>query len=172
MEWTEAKNLLVGIQQRHFSESGKIIQKILALSLQRLGYDHLEERSIQGVDIDVMNQATGEKHAFEVKTSITTEIVIGAKDTKGLRAREEDGYQTFYAVLCQPLFFSKGWIIVPAAAVKEGKHGAMRLWRKRNAELCERVNSVFPELVGDVGPSVLTCPQGKALALLREKYGI
>jgi hypothetical protein len=99
MDWTEAKNILAAIQERHFSESGKIIQKLLALTLQRLGYDHLEERPIQGVDIDVMNKATGEKHSFEVKTSKSTEIVIAKKDRKGLRAREEDRYQTFYAIL-------------------------------------------------------------------------
>jgi hypothetical protein len=172
MVWTDAKNTLAAIQQRHFSESGKIIQKLLALTLLRLGYDHLEERSIQGVDIDVMNMTTGEKHSFEVKTSKSTEIVIAKKDSKGLKAREEDGYQCFYAILCSPLCFSEGWIIVPAGHVSEGKHMAMGLLRKRNKELSEKVNHVFPEVLEEVGPSILACPQGRALAWFKEKFKI
>ena len=172
MDWTEAKDILSSIQKRHFSESGKVIQKLLALALWRLGYDHMEERSIQGVDIDVMNKATCEKHSFEVKTSKNTEIIIAEKDSKGLRVREEDGYQTFYAILCYPLCFSEGWIIVPSTLVVEGNHRAMGLLRRRDSELSEKVNSIFPEVVEEIGPSVLNCAPGTALGFLKKKYGI
>lgn len=172
MDWTETKDILSSIQERHFSESGKVIQKLLALTLQRLGYDHMEERSIQGVDIDVMNKTTGEKHSFEVKTSKNTEIILAEKDSKGLRAREEDGYQTFYAILCYPICFSEGWIIVPANLVADGSHRAMGLLRRRNKELSEKVNDVFPEVVEEIGPSVLSCAPGAALSFLKKTYRI
>jgi len=172
MEWTETKDILFSIQERHFSESGKIIQKLLALALLRLGYDHLEERSIQGVDIDVMNRTTGERHAFEVKTSTGTEIVIAEKDSRGLRAREQDGYRTYYAVLCYPLCFSEGWIIVPARRVKDGRHRAMGLLRWRDRELSGKVNEVFPAVAGEVAPPVLDCPPGTALGFLKETFHI
>ncbi len=172
MDWTETKSILGSIQGRHFSESGKIIQKLLALALQRLGYDHLEERSIQGVDIDVMTKSTGDRHALEVKTSKTAEILIAKKDSQGLKAREQDGYQTFYAILCYPLCFSEGWILVPAGIVKEGTHRAIGLLRNRDKELSEKINRVFPQVVEEAGSAVLECAAGTALSFLKERYHI
>lgn len=171
-EWTEVKAIISQIQKRHVSESGKVIQKLLALAMTRLGYGFLEEREVQGVDIDVINRDTGEKHSFEVKTTVKREVQIGAKDLNGLKAREEDDYDTFIAVLCQPLCISEGWIICPASAMKVGSHRAAALVRCRDDALSQRVNSAFPEVVEEIGPHVLDCRPGTALRFLKDKYNI
>lgn len=171
-EWTDTKDVIGKIQKRHVSESGKVIQKLLALTLVRLGYDHLEERSVQGVDIDVIKNETGERHSFEVKTSKTHDVSIGKKDIDGLEAREEDGYKTYFAILCFPLCFTEGWIIIPASSVKEGRYSAMGLLRKRDKELSELVNSVFPDVVEDVEDGLLESRPGCALHFMKENYGI
>lgn len=171
-EWTETREIVARIQERHISESGKVLQKLLAITMLRLGYDFCEERSIQGVDIDVVNHDTGERHSFEVKTSKSMSITIGSKDIDGLKAREEDGYQTFFAVLCQPLCFSDGWIICPSEALDAGQHNASRLVRRRDAALSERVNSLFPEVAEEIGPGVLNCRHGTAMRYMREEHGI
>jgi len=172
MGLTYAKEVIGSLQSLHFSEYGKIIQKLLALSLRRLGYDHMEERSIQGVDIDVMKKATGERHSFEVKTSRSADVTIAEKDVKGLESRRADGYETSYAILCYPLCFSEGWIIVPSRDVKKGRHGAMALLRRRNRELSDQVNSVFAEIVREAAPELLSCEPGTALRFMKEKYRI
>jgi len=171
-EWTETKEIVARIQERHFSESGKVLQKLLAITLQRLGYDFCEERSIQGVDIDVVNRDTGERHSLEVKTSKSSSITIATKDMDGLKAREEDGYVTYFAVLCQPLCFSEGWIICPSKRLKVGQHNASRLVRKRDAELSARVNALFPEVVEEMGPGILACRPGTAMHHMRREHGI
>ena len=172
MGWTYVKEVLGSLQNLHFSEYGKIIQKLLALALQRMGYDHMEERSIQGVDIDVMKKATGERYAFEVKTSKSADITIAEKDGKGLESRRADGYETFYAILCYPLCFSEGWIIVPSQGIKKGRQSAMALLRRLNQELSDQVNSVYPEIIKEVAPELLKCKPGTALKFMKQKYRI
>lgn len=171
-QWTDTREIIARIQERHISESGKILQKLLAMALLRVGYDFQVERSIQGVDIDVKNRETGERHSFEVKTSISSAITIGSKDIEGLEARKEDGYETFFAVLCLPLCFSEGWIICPSDGLQTGQHNASRFLRKRNAALSDKVNSIFPALMAEAGPGILECEAGAAMRHMRQEYGI
>jgi hypothetical protein len=171
-EWTEAKEIVCRIQEKHISESGKVLQKLLALTLQRLGFDFCEERSIQGVDIDVANRETGERHSFEVKTSKSSSISIAAKDIEGLEMRKEDGYDTYFAVLCQPLCFSAGWIIFPSDKVKVGQYNASRLLRSRDEGLSERINEVFPDVACEIGPGIIACRPGTAMLYMKKEHGI
>ncbi len=172
MSWTYVKTVLGALQETHVSEYGKTLQKLLALTLRRLGYDHLEERSVQGVDIDVMKQATGERLAFEVKTSQTAQITIGEKDGRGLDARRTDGYETFYAILCYPLCFSEGWIIVPSRRIKPGRHQVMALLRGRDETLSQVINALFPSIMEEIAPKLLQQPHGSLLRFLKEEYKI
>lgn len=171
-EWTDTKEIIARIQERHISESGKVLQKLLALTMLRLGYGFCTERSIQGVDIDVVNSETGERHSFEVKTSTSSAVSIATKDLAGLKAREKDGYETYFAVLCLPLCFSAGWIICPSSCLKVGQYNASRLIRKRDAALSERVNSLFPEVVEEIGPGILNCKPGTAMRYMKEEHEI
>lgn len=171
-EWTETKELVARIQERHVSEGGKVLQKLLALTMLAAGYGFCEERSIQGVDIDVIDRVTGERHSFEVKTSKTNHVTLAKKDFDGLEARREDGYETFFAVLCQPSCFCNGWMVCPSARLKVGRHTASGLLRKRDAELSERVNSLFSEVIEETGPGILACRPGTAMSYMKKEHGI
>jgi hypothetical protein len=171
-EWIEARETIARIQNRHVSESGKVIQKLLALTLLRLGYDFCTERTVQGVDIDVVNKRTGERHSFEVKSSKSSVVPIVEKDVEGLKDREGDGYETFFAFLCLPICYCEGWLICPARKIKTGQHEAMSLLNKRNMELSEKVNALFPEIVEEIGIPLTACKPGRAMQWLKEEYGI
>lgn len=168
----EANSLLVRLHERHPSEFGKIVQKLLALTFQELGFELIEERAVQGVDIDVIRQDTGERFSFEVKTSQGREVHIGSKDIEGLRSRQVDGYDTYFAVLCMPFCFSDGWIIFSSRGIKEGNYNAVRLVGKRFRELSEEINGAFPLVLKKVGEELISRPGGTALRYLKEKLGI
>ena len=63
-------------------ETGKVVQKLLAIAFRRLGFERVVERSTQGVDLDV---ARGdERYAIEVKTAQGWEVSLDPKDN-GMR---------------------------------------------------------------------------------------
>ncbi len=171
-EWTEARELVALIMDRHISEYGKVLQKLLALTMLKAGYGFCEERSIEGVDIDVIDRVTEERHSFEVKTSRSNRVTLAKKDFDGLKSRRESGFETFFAVLCAPSCFCNGWIVCPSVRLKVGQHTASGLVRKRDAVLSERVNSLFPEVIEEIGPGILACRPGAAMAYMKREHGI
>src|SRR6266571_5934485 len=61
-------HLVEQIRTKHGTgDFGKVAQKLLAIVFCRLGYSHIEERGVQGVDIDAGKD--GSKYAVEVKTT-------------------------------------------------------------------------------------------------------
>lgn len=157
----------------HGREFGKIAQKLLALSFVDMGFRLAEERAVQGVDIDVVNDEGGEKLSIEVKTSMGSKVSIGKKDLEGLESRRRnDGYRPYFAFLFKPHCLGDGWMLVPAANIGEGDSHAMRLAGKVDAELTARVNAAFPGVVERILDDLLDCPEGQALGMLREKHGI
>ena len=93
----EAWKMLGTLRKRQGSEYGKLVQKLLALSLLEAGADRLTERAVQGIDIEV--ELRGRKLALEVKTTEGSSISVGKKDLNGLKARREEGFETLIGVL-------------------------------------------------------------------------
>jgi hypothetical protein len=88
------------VKESHGTDFGKIIQKLLAISLCESGAIRITERAIQGIDIWVVLPGRGAA-SIEVKTTTDTknEISIQKKDAEGLNARLDDGDQVFIACL-------------------------------------------------------------------------
>lgn len=168
----ETKTLLERIHEAHPKEFGKVVQKLLALSFIDMGYEVVEERAVQGVDIDMIDKKTGERCSLEVKTSQGGEIILSPKDIEGLERRCVDHYSTYYAALCLPHCLSEGWIIVPSRGIKQGKYSAMRLASKDDGALSKKANAAFPGVLKKASGPLLACRKGHAMKLLRERYGI
>ncbi len=168
----ETKTMLQDVQKRHPKEYGKVAQKLLALTFERIGFEVNEERAIQGVDIDVISKETGEKLSIEVKTSRDGSVTIGAKDVEGLKSRKKDHYGILYAVLSMPYCLGEGWIVVPADGIGKGSHAVLRLARRKVPELCDGINGAFPEVVREVYPDLMRCSRGNALGMLKAKHRI
>ena len=160
------------IQSKHATEFGKVIQKILALSLIDMGYRLVEERTVQGVDIDIVHGETGSKKAIEVKTCLHREVSIAPKDIDGLHRRIDDGYEAYVAVLSLPLSVSLGWVMVPAEDLKPGRYGVLSLHSRCDEHLSEAVNSAFERRFQVVADEILTCETGSVLRFLKESFGI
>ncbi len=160
------------LYDKHPTEFGKIIQKILALALKDLGYQLVEERTVQGVDIDIIHTTTGEKKAIEVKTCLHREVSIGPKDTDGLSRRTGDGYRSYLAILSLPLSVSLGWLVVPADGFEAGRYGVLSLNSRRDGKFSEAVNQVFERRFEAMADELLGCEKGTALSFLKQVYGI
>lgn len=94
---------------------GRLCQKLLGLTFVELGYEHVVEREVQGVDLDAARRG-GPRYAIEVKTTNATSVILAAKDFECLKARVADGYELVVAVLrCYPL---GGWIMADANRLK------------------------------------------------------
>ncbi len=166
-------NELERIRALHGDDFGKIAQKLLALAFVELGFRLAEERAVQGVDIDLVDEETGEKLSFEVKTSQSSQLRIELKDIKGLESRREnDGYAPYFAFLFKPHHIGEGWIIVPAKGIKKGTHNAMRLASKDHRALSGRVNAAFAQVVERAYEDLIGCRKGSAQGMLKRKYGI
>src|SRR5262249_33730563 len=137
---------------------GKVAQKLLAIVFCRLGYEHIEERGVQGVDIDA---ASGEeKYAVEVKTTAGDEGMIGQKDVDGLQRRIQDGYEPIFAVL--KIGILSDWIVASAKNVQVGVARLGRLSVDCVQALQDEVNRYFGPIVMEYGPRLLAAPRGRA----------
>ena len=121
---------------------GKIAQKILALSFHKVGFTHIIERSVEGVDIDI-TENNEIKYAIEVKTTKENFIYLSQSNIDALKARTSDGYKPLIAVLkLAPL---ENWII-SSLRLKNQKSGKIiidQLRPDRLDQLDEIVNIAF-----------------------------
>jgi len=125
-------------------EFGKLCQKFLAIAFLNAGYNHVIERTIQGVDIDVANKK-GEKYSIEVKTTITEYITFKEKDLIGLKSREKDGYQSILAILRLTRF--SNWIFVKANQLNSGT-SYVDIFRPHRLKRLENfINPLFENIV-------------------------
>lgn len=124
---------------------GKIAQKLLALSLSEVGFTHIVERSVEGVDID----AAGEmgKLALEVKTTEGTSVSLSSENVAGLQARVKDGYIPVIAALrLAPL---ERWICarVPLKELSPGQVTLFHLRAYRMREIEDLLTPAFQQVV-------------------------
>jgi hypothetical protein len=143
---------------------GKIAQKLLALSFHASGYNHIVERSVEGVDIDVSN-GESEKMAIEVKTTEGYSFPLSQSNIDALRMREVDQYRAIIAAIrLAPL---EKWIIsnVNSNLLKPGQIPIESLRPNRLNSLGEQINSAFDKVVEEHYSETLS----RGLAYLTER---
>lgn len=118
---------------------GKIAQKLLALSFREIGFTHIVERSVEGVDIDIAGEA-GE-FTLEVKTTDGSSISLSANNVEDLRKRARDDYLPVIAAL-QLAVFEK-WILAQVP-LDELSPGQMPIYRLRAYRMRDMENSLDP----------------------------
>ncbi len=125
---------------------GKIAQKLLALSFREMGYTHIIERSVEGVDIDIAGQAS-KKFALEVKTTDGLSIVLSSSNVQGLRERARDGYLPVIAALRLAVF--ENWILagVPLDELPTGQVLVVRLRAYRMNDMEHMLGAAFEQVV-------------------------
>jgi len=98
---------------------GKIAQKLLALSFRSMGFTHVVERSVEGVDIDIAT-GDGDKFALEVKTTEGLSVRLDEGNVQALFDRAKDGYLPVVAALRLAVF--EKWVLaqVPLDEVRAG----------------------------------------------------
>jgi Holliday junction resolvase len=126
---------------------GKIAQKLLALAFRSIGFGHVVERGVQGVDIDVVS--SGEKYALEVKTTEGTTITLDASNLQALRDRGQDGYAPVLAILRLALF--EGWLVSrpPLAELRPGQFLIDRFRTYRMKAIEEQIAPAFEKVVAE-----------------------
>jgi len=126
---------------------GKIAQKLLALAFRSIGFGHVVERGVQGVDIDAVS--SGEKYAFEVKTTEGTTITLDANNLQALRDRGQDGYAPALAILRIALF--EDWLMSrpPLEELRPGQFLIDRFRAYRMRSLEEKISPAFELVVGE-----------------------
>ena len=142
------------------SAFGKIAQKLLGVSLCRLCFT-VEERAIQGVDIDAVKATL--RYSLEVKTTHKDEVTIGEKDLRGLEQRTQDGYMTGFAVLKVSLL--SNWVVARSDNILPGAVRIGRLTSQRILPLHDDVNEMFPAVVEDYGEVILCADKGRGQAV-------
>lgn len=99
-------------------EFGKICQKFLALAFREAGFPHVEERGVQGVDVDASNGSC-ERYSIEVKTTTKGSVDFKRKDVDGLMSRRQDGYLPLLGVLrLSPL---SDWLLAKVDQMSPGR---------------------------------------------------
>ena len=120
---------------------GKIAQKLLALAFYEAGYDHIVERGVQGVDIDVANN-DAIRYAVEVKTTEGGSVPISEENINALKDRAKDGYAPVLAVLRMKMF--EDWLFA-AVPMKWLRPGSIVLSRLRSYRLVSLETSICPK---------------------------
>ena len=125
---------------------GKIAQKLLALGFRELGYTHVVERSVEGVDIDVAGGGL-ESLALEVKTAEGRSFQLSKSNIDALRDRIQDGYQPVIAAL--RLSILEDWIISKPKIthLSPGEIFIDNLRPYRDGELEDLINPAFDKIV-------------------------
>lgn len=138
-------------------ESGKIIQLLLAISLdnRRGGYS-VTNRLSEGVDLEIVRGV--KKFAVEVKTTEGRYVTLGEKDISGLRNKSlVDGYTPALAAL--QIQKSSDWVIADATKFRPGDYTPSRLALDPIAELESAASTYFERTVTEL-IDVLRSPRG------------
>ena len=135
---------LLQLRERYRLEFGKLCQKLLALAFHAAGYGIMNERGVQGVDIDVADKHG--KYSIEVKTTDGEAVAFERKDADGLATRRQDGYRSVLAILQIKLFAD--WMFVNADRLPPRQWPVEGLRAGRIHDLEQRVAPRFDEIVG------------------------
>jgi Holliday junction resolvase len=145
-------------------EFGKLCQKFLALTFQRIGYNRVTERGVQGVDVDAAG-AGDKKYTIEVKTTKQDSINFEMKDAEGLKKRSMDGYLPLLAVLrLSPL---SEWYLSDVTELQVGRVSVEALRPYRFKELERRIEPVFDRSVEEHFAGTMQRGQGYLDEILR-----
>lgn len=119
--------------------AGKFLQRILALTLVRAGYEVEDEHTVEGPDLLVGN------YQIEVKTTTAEPFVIGAKDVQDIKlAIKRDKIPALALLECSSF---RGWTVVFAKGLTEGTHRRRDLALRCIVELEKAVNDHFDPVV-------------------------
>lgn len=158
------------LHQERPSEYGKLVQKLLALAFLEAGATAVTDRSTQGIDLEVTFEGTA--FAFEVKTTATGTIRLGAKDLAGLAARELEGARPYVAVLGARLL--DDWTFArfhPNELVPAHSYTLSELRPYRDTELEEAIARAFPQVTLEHTSAAAAGGQGALDEVLRRCGG-
>ena len=147
------------IRNKHgYSEFGKILQKLLGVTLCRLSYE-LREHSVQDVDIEAVKNES--KYWIEVKTTDKDKVVIKEKDINGLNQCKilHEGI-TGYAILKVGLLSE--WIIASSGNIEQGSIRIGRFTANKILPIQNDINKIFPVVVKEIGNRILSAKKGQA----------
>ncbi len=153
------------MRSRHAKEFGKACQLLVAISFCRAGFHRIDERSVQGVDLDIGYHGAFPNFALEVKTTEHDKVKIGEKDVDGLAAKAQDGYKTAFVVLRLGLL--SDWVVAKAKGLCAGEIPIGRLEARAIPDLQKELNREFPHVVADYAPELLKKPTGEAQEYLQ-----
>jgi len=146
---------------------GKVVQKLLALTLLELGATRVTDRAIQGIDIEA--RLDDRDLAMEVKTGESSTVRVGSKDLKGLDARRSEGYTTLLAVLGGRLIDDWQLLPVPGTDLKLNSDLEVTFLRPyMDRALGDRVSAAFVEIVDRYGIAAATGGQLALNAILEQ----
>lgn len=151
---------------------GKITQKLLALAFYEAGFDHVVEREVQGVDIDV---AAGEdkRYALEVKTTGGESVSISRENIDALKDRAKDGYKPLIAAFRMQMFEDWMFAGIPLRRLEPGFVPFTKLRSYRNRELENLICPTFEQVVNQHFSNVLIKGEhylNEILAQKRERH--
>jgi hypothetical protein len=145
---------------------GKITQKLLALAFYEAGFEHIVERSVQGVDLDA---AADVKYALEVKTTESQFVRISVENIDALRDRAKDSYTPIVAVLRMQMFEDWVFAAIPLGRLQPGSLPLARLRPYRLKELETKLHPKFKQVVSEHFGSVLSRGEHYLIETLAQK---
>jgi len=126
-------------QTRGEGPAGKFLQRMLALTLVRAGYDVEEEHTVEGPDLFVG------QYQVEVKTTTAEPFMIGAKDIHDIERATQRGKTPALALLECSSF--RGWTVGYAKGLTEGSYRRRDLALRRIPDLEKAANDHFDAVV-------------------------
>ena len=121
------------------SYAGKFLQRLLALTFIKAGFDVEAEYSVEGPDILVG------PFQIEVKTTTSEPFTIEKKDARDIRQAVKKGKTPVLALLECSSF--RGWTIVYAEGLTEGSFSRKDLALRRIPDLERKINDHFDDVV-------------------------
>lgn len=129
-------------------QRGKILQRLLALAFDKAGYRLVEERLVEGTDLDFCHrERTDEKYSFEVRTTEGHVVPVKVEDLRLMDERVADGYATGVAALrIAPggrwIFLQREWLTTPSVRWALGTSPG---WEALEATINDAFDSVLEE---------------------------
>lgn len=149
---------------------GKIAQKFLALSFGEIGFIHIVERSVEGVDIDISDNAN-RKYAIEVKTTVGKSVHLDQSNIQALKKRVKDGYKPLIAGLRLDIFEEWRLSEIPVNELVAGDILIDNLRVYRVLDLERSINIAFETIVSHHFAGTMKGGQ-KYLTQILEETGI
>jgi len=127
--------------------TGKLIQKLLAITFNKIGFKHIVERSVEGVDIDISGESG--KYALEVKTTESSFVNISKENIAALHKRIRDGY--IPVIVAIRLAALERWIFskIPISELTPGKTQIDTLRAYRSYAIEQLISPAFEMVVNE-----------------------